>query len=170
MCCIYAIGIFFSKWCLFFNFFFFFKINSSVELTWPCLIKSFFLFSHSACFFRRWLPWLWWELWISTLWRSPHGSTNERAWWKKLRARLRTPSPSSWRVWWPCWVSCCHVVWIGSSEDECRPGLQYLLSLWQCRAGQYLTADVSISAGEGNWQFLQHLTFWAAGKPGCMYR
>lgn len=118
--------------------------NSSL-LCRPCLawLVIYVLFSRSlTSFFRRWLPWLRRELRIPALWGSPHGSTNERAWREKLRARVRTSSPSSWRVWRPRWVSSCHVVRTGARQDERRPCLQHLLSLWQCRAGQYLTVSV----------------------------
>lgn len=107
----------------------------------PHVMNSTFFVSHllvSPSFYRRWLPWLRWELRIPTLWGSPHGSSNEGAWRKKLWAWVRTSSPSSWRVWCPCWFSSGDGVRTGARQDECRPCLQHLLPLWQCRAGEKL--------------------------------
>lgn len=124
-----------------------FKVKSHSCIDLASLDWQFFLFSHSLPPLFRWgLPWLRRELRIPTLWGSAYGSTNERAWGKELWAGLRTSSPSSWRVWCPRWFSSGHGVRTGSSEDERRPCFQYLLSLWQRRAGQFLTVDVSTFA------------------------
>lgn len=84
---------------------------------------------------RWWLPWLRRELWIPALWGSAHGHADERAWRTKLRAGLRAPSASPRRVRCPCWLSGGHGVRTRPRQDERRPCLQYLLSLWQRRAG-----------------------------------
>lgn len=124
-------------------------LHTAVKWFWlwtvtMCHRRNTFCSSHAPLFHRRRLPWLWWELRISTIWRSPHGSTNERAGRKKLWARLWTTSTSSRRIWCPRRFSCGHGLWIGPCQDERWPCLQYLLSLWQCRAGQYLMGDVCL--------------------------